>query len=774
MVETHQAPPKQTRSVLGRGTDLERPGSRRVLPSDELIVRIVCAASALGAALVHARATGSTVSDVVVALCFGAFVAATASRAQPWAWTAAAGVAAAGSSGMWTLVAVALLAICLVDAAVVDLPHRPAIGAVIGATTVQVLLHLPDDRLRINTVVTVAAVACLANSGRAVWLPLLRNRSTRAWLIVGAIVLLAIAGVVFSAVRARHSVDVGIARAQEGLRAARAGDGDRAAQLLDDASRSFRAANGDLGGWWTKPALVLPGVGQQARALDLLSESGADLTHAAAVAARSANVQSLRVRDGRMDLDQVRHMAGPLAAVTTALDSAQGASSRAASPWLISPIASQLREFTTAIDDAAFDAQSASDAVAVLPDILGGNGQRRYFIVFATPSEARDLGGFMGAYGILTTKDGKLSLDQTGRVRDLNSASKGRQLTDPSPFPDRFRTLQPERYWQDVTGTADFPTVAEAVRQLWPQSGEGQLDGVLYLDPVTLAAMMKLTGPVTVAGYDKPLTAETAAAFLMRDQYIAFPNDDRHEFQVDAAKTVFRKLTTGTLPEPKKIADTLGPSVAERRLMLHSFHPEEQALFERLHLDGALPAVDGDFLSVRASNRGLNKIDSFSYRTVSDQVTVDPGRNTVHASVTVQVRNEAPNVGLPPIVIGNQRGLPVGTNSTTIAVSTPLRLVDVTIAGESVSRAATTEYGRSVYTALVDVYAGTETTVTFELEGTMDLSHGYRLDVVPQALVNPDDLEVRVRPAEGWRVDSGGTFSAELRESEHVTASLSR
>jgi hypothetical protein len=107
-------------------------------------------------------------------------------------------------------------------------------------------------------------------------------------------------------------------------------------------------------------------------------------------------------------------------------------------------------------------------------------------------------------------------------------------------------------------------------------------------------------------------------------------------------------------------------------------------------------------------------------------------------------------------------------------VSTPLRLVDVTIAGESVSRAATTEYGRSVYTALVDVYAGTETTVTFELEGTMDLSHGYRLDVVPQALVNPDDLEVRVRPAEGWRVDSGGTFSAELRESEHVTASLSR
>ena len=78
--------------------------------------------------------------------------------------------------------------------------------------------------------------------------------------------------------------------------------------------------------------------------------------------------------------------------------------------------------------------------------------------------------------------------------------------------------------------------------------------------------------------------------------------------------------------------------------MLHSFHPDEQALFERLGIDGALPPVDGDFLSVRASNRGLNKIDAFMRRTVTDDVTVDPGRNIVHATVTVTVHNDAPGV----------------------------------------------------------------------------------------------------------------------------------
>ena len=187
-----------------------------------------------------------------------------------------------------------------------------------------------------------------------------------------------------------------------------------------------------------------------------------------------------------------------------------------------------------------------------------------------------------------------------------------------------------------------------------------------------------------------------------------------------------------------------------------------------------MPPVDGDFLSVRASNRGLSKIDSFMRRTVSDDVTVDPGSDSVHATVTVTVHNDAPASGLPPAVIGNHRGMPAGTNSTTIAVSTPLKLVDVTRGGVSVPRGATSEYGRSVYTALVDVPSGAETTVTFELEGTMDLSRGYRLEVLPQPLVNPDHLDVHVHAVPGWHIDGGGTYTADLRESAIVTAALSR
>jgi hypothetical protein len=333
--------------------------------------------------------------------------------------------------------------------------------------------------------------------------------------------------------------------------------------------------------------------------------------------------------------------------------------------------------------------------------------------------------------------------------------------------------MAPQVFWQNVTSTSDFPTVAATVRQMWPQSGGGPLDGVVYIDPYTLAALLRLTGPVVVPDYDQPLSAATAARFLLRDQYVAFPLDDRHDFLVDAAETVFDALISRDLPGPASIAETLAPSAHEGRLLLHSFHPDEQALFERLDVDGALPPVRGDFLSVRASNRGLSKIDAMMERTISDAVSVDPDRNMVDATVTVTITNTAPASGLPYAVIGNHLGRPEGTNSTTVSVITPLNVIDVTSGGVSIGRGAYEEYGRHVYTALVNVPPGADVTVVFTLRGSMDLSAGYHLDLVPQPLVNPDHVRVDVHGAAGWDTRSA-TFSAELREPARVAVSLHR
>jgi hypothetical protein len=727
----------------------------------------VALASALGAVAVEAQPTANGTSDVVLAALLGALVPLAAAHAGPRPWAAALLLATFAALGPW--IALGLAAGFWALHAIGRVPRpTPVAGALVGAAVVQLVLRQPGGRFGENLLLSIAAVACLVvPAWNAVEGPA-KARLRRVVLVGGGAAALALLGLVLAVVLARQDVETGTSRAQRGLAAARRGDGELAARRLESASRSFRSAQRDLDAWWAKPALLLPVVGQQARSLEVLAGAGADLSLASATSARAAPLEDLTVTDGRLDLDLVRSMAGPLDDVRGALDRARAAAPAADSDWLLPPVARGVREFERSVDVATQEAATAAAAIDVLPDLLGGSGRRNYFVAFGTPAEARELGGFMGAYAILVAEDGELSLGTTGRVRDLNRYLEGRQLTDPSVLPASYVAMLPQRFWHNSTGVADLPAMAEAVDQLWPGQTTWALDGVLYMDPYTLAALLDLTGPIELPDLDEPLTADTAASFLLRDQYVEFPDDDRHDFLVDTATTVFDELTSGPLPGPAAIVDALAPSARERRLLLHSYHPEEQALFERLELDGALPPVDGDFLSVRASNRGLNKVDAMLRRSIAYDVTVDPAAGVVHSTVTVTLENGAPADGLPSNVLRNRLGEPAGTNSTTVAVYTPLELVEVTQDGESIPRGAIEAHDRNRFTALLDVPPGGRVTVVFELEGAIDVRNGYHLDVVPQPMVHPDQLQVRVRGDGSWEPVGDPSWSLPLTESVEV------
>ena len=120
----------------------------------------------------------------------------------------------------------------------------------------------------------------------------------------------------------------------------------------------------------------------------------------------------------------------------------------------------------------------------------------------------------------------------------------------------------------------------------------------------------------------------------------------------------------------------LGPVVDQGRLIVYSVHDDEQALMERTGLDGALPPVEGDFVSLTTQNTGNNKIDMFLERTLDYRATWDPATGRVEATATVELYNGAPASGLPDIVIGSSdaRNLPLGTNLLYVSLYSALPL----------------------------------------------------------------------------------------------------
>ena len=429
------------------------------------------------------------------------------------------------------------------------------------------------------------------------------------------------------------------------------------------------------------PRSCLPIIGQQVASIDRLTAAGEDAAAAAAKATNEADVNGLRLSGGRIDLAKVSATAQPLAEVIAALEKVQHAVAVSRSPWLIRPLATRIDAFSKEVDRAKADAETAADAVAVVPSLLGGDGARHYFVAFGNPAEVRDLGGFMGGYGELVADNGSLHLVQTGTPADIN-ASGPHRLSDPSKLTQRLLSLNLEHFCQNVTGSPDFPTVSEAVRQIWATTSPDQLDGVLYVDPYALSGLLRLAGPVDAPELGRTLTADNVVQFLLHDQYTDLNiSDERHDLLSAAAKTVFDKVTASDLPGPRQVADALGPLAQQRRLVLHSFHPDEQALFARLGIDGAVPALDGDYLNITASNIGANKIDQFLTKSTDDKVRFNPDTGETIATLRVLLSNSAPSSGLPRYIIGNGHGAPDGTNLMTLSVTTPLTVESVSVNG---------------------------------------------------------------------------------------------
>ncbi len=338
--------------------------------------------------------------------------------------------------------------------------------------------------------------------------------------------------------------------------------------------------------------------------------------------------------------------------------------------------------------------------------------------MFTTPSEARS-SGFMGNWGILTLDHGTLDLTRLGRTEELNAAgATPRTISGPADFLARYGPYQPEQDWRSVTMSPDFPTVAEVAGQLAPQSGLGTIDGVIAVDPEGIAALLELTGPISVPGRAAPLTAENAAEFLLRGQYEELSNPTRIDYLEEAAHAVTDRLTHGSLPGLRTIGNTLGAAVQGGHLLLHANDPTSQRLFRRLGASGTLAPAAGDYVGLTTQNWSGNKIELFLHRSLHYDVRVDPSTGEERATATITLANRAPTSGEPDYVIRSVTPtVPIGANRSVVSFYTSLTLDRATVQGQPVELTGQTERGMNVYTTTLTIPSGATAHLRLELQG---------------------------------------------------------
>jgi hypothetical protein len=439
------------------------------------------------------------------------------------------------------------------------------------------------------------------------------------------------------------------------LEAAREGLGPR--DLVEgDATGRLRAAEAAFarsaersGSWLLAPLRVAPVAGRQLRSLQALTEV-AETT--SGVGADSLELVSL-VLDERPQsgAGRVQLVAGVGEVAATALGRLQGLD-LGPEEALVAPLADARTEIERELERVRETLGDTAEVADGLSSLL--QGPRRYLVLAANNAEMRMGSGMFLSIGVLSLRDGELTLEGEGMTPAEDLYLDEAEAVDLAPDLEALWSwTDARREWRDLGLSARFPVTAEQAVRMWEADGGGPVDGVLGLDVLALRALLASTGPIEVDGV--PYDEATVVEELLFGQYRDFEGgsvDARREQLGRVADRTVATLQAGGW-EAAVLAEELAGAIRGRHVMAWSRHGDEQRAWE-------LAAVAGDLepesLMVGVVNRGGNKLDQFLEVEADLQVDDGAGRDV---TLSVTVRNHTPP-DAPAYVAGGFEGSPGG------------------------------------------------------------------------------------------------------------------
>ncbi|HET8926846.1 MAG TPA: DUF4012 domain-containing protein [Microbacterium sp.] len=381
-------------------------------------------------------------------------------------------------------------------------------------------------------------------------------------------------------------------------------------------------------------------------------------------------------------------------------------------------------KLTAALTEAGTALETADTLLAVAPDLLGANGERRYLLVFQNNAEALNLGGSAASQTLVGATDGKLAvLDQAGS----GDFDNGKAVD--VPIPAAQRALYGNRYgsWVNLLSSVpDWPTAAQQAKAFWQRDiNAGAVDGVASIDPLALQRILGATGPITVDG--RKISADNAVKVLLHDVYTWWPpsimGKESDDFFANVAEAVFNKVASGQF-DFTKMMSAIEQSIDAGSIMYWTDNEAVADIFAGLPITGAMPTDNADSTTVGVFFRdtSASKIDYYVDTTAGASAVCSDGAMTLTTSASVTYSATPDELrGLPKYIIGSWNGTKIRTQ--VFIYAPPGMTVDsINVDGREVRpfRQGQTDLGRVVAPFEMYLRPGETAAVTATFTGTGD------------------------------------------------------
>ena len=312
--------------------------------------------------------------------------------------------------------------------------------------------------------------------------------------------------------------------------------------------------------------------------------------------AANLNPSSLAPQDGGIDLQPFVAAIPGVAKANAAAQAAVIAVAAIDDEGALSQLSAAKNRVQSLLDDVAPLLEGANSLLALVPPAMGSDGARTYVVMFQNNAELRALGGTALSFALLKVDQGKIDLAATVPAGMGNFAKYD---TSVIPIPDGAEKIYPAgefgTYIPNATIRPSFVTAAEITQQMWLRQFNYPVDGIISVDPVALSYLLKATDPIPLSSGDV-LNSTSLVPLLLNQVYSRFNTgdavaDNRLEDIVygEAVSATFSRLTNGPL-DPKTLISSVTQAISERRILLWSARPEEQAALVANGMAGELPA----------------------------------------------------------------------------------------------------------------------------------------------------------------------------------------
>lgn len=308
---------------------------------------------------------------------------------------------------------------------------------------------------------------------------------------------------------------------------------------------------------------------------------------------------------------------------------------------LLPQLAEQIVSAQDALGEANAAVSSLNSIAQLAPAMLGAEGPRNIVLMFQNLAEARSTGGIPGAFALITTNQGSMSLAAQASTSDFG-AFEPPVMNLPAGTRSLFGSTPAVRI-QDVNYTPDFALTGQLTGAMWQQQFGQPVNSVVSVDPLVLSYVLEATGPLALPTGEE-LNSGNAVQLLLSDVYARYPNPaDQDAFFAEVAALVFERVASGNVDGEKLVA-ALVRAGAEHRVYVWNSDPAEQALLAGTTLATLAPQQNASQIGygLYLNDQTGSKMSTYLSTVVEPTMQVCRVDGLAELELTLTMTNTAP------------------------------------------------------------------------------------------------------------------------------------